>query len=266
MPMIPTSHASLPMPRVALYASPGSHVFPQELSARMAEAGMVFDIVRSSCSLYRLLLGGQTDIVLVDAAALDDDGAPLVRNLRAASTLGIVAGVARQGTISPSQVIDWGADAWVTDNADADTVIATVRGLARRIDAGEPIPANTTSTVAPVPNTINGHWRLDAAGWCLLTPDEQAIALTSTERAVLAALIDAGGSPLSREDLMHALDDGELTNARRRLEMLVFRLRRKVHDRSGLSLPLLTARGNGYLFLDHNGGVSPGVRSHAPGE
>jgi DNA-binding response OmpR family regulator len=227
----------------------------------MAEVGITLDLVRSSCSLYRLLLGRRADIVLVDAAVIDDDGTPLVRNLRDASMVGIVAGVARQGMLSPSQVVDWGADAWVTDSADADTVIATVRGLARRMDAtGEPANGASTPAMESVPAvTGGGHWRLDSAGWCLITPDEQAIALTSTERTVLAALMDAGGSPLSREDLMQALDEGDPANARRRLEMLVFRLRRKVHDRSGLPLPLLTARGNGYLFLDHNG-IPPGMR------
>jgi DNA-binding response OmpR family regulator len=259
--MIPSSHTSLSAPRVILHASPGSNVFPRELPARMVGAGITLELVRSSCALYRLLLGRRTDIVLVDAAAIDDDGSPLVRNLREASTVGIVAGVARLGLHSPSQVIDWGADAWVVDSADADTVIATVRGLARRMDAVEPAiaPSTTVSETAPAGN--GGHWRLDSAGWCLITPDEQAIALTSTERAVLAALIDAGGSPLSREDLMQALDDGDPANARRRLEMLVFRLRRKVHDRSGLPLPLLTARGNGYLFLDHNSSSPLGGRN-----
>lgn len=260
MPMIPASHTSLPTLRLVLHASPGSNVFPRELPARMVGVGITVELVRSSCALYRLLLGRRTDIVLVDAAAIDDDGAPLVRNLRDASTVGIVAGVARQGMFSPSQVVDWGADAWVVDSADADTVIATVRGLARRMDAAEPVIAPSTPAMEATPAaTTSGHWRLDSAGWCLLTPDEQAIALTSTERAVLAALIDAGGSPLSREDLMQALDDGDPANARRRLEMLVFRLRRKVLDRSGLPLPLLTARGNGYLFLDHNG-MPPGMR------
>jgi len=259
MPMIRASHTSLPTPRVVLHACPGNNVFPRELLAHMAAAGITLELVHSSCALYRLLLGQRMDIVLVDAAAIDDDGAPLVRNLRDASTVGIVAGVARHGMFSPSQVVDWGADAWVVDSADADTVIATVRGLARRMDAAEPAIGPSTSATESTPATTGGHWRLDSAGWCLLTPDEQAIALTSTERAVLAALIDAGGSPLSREDLMRALDDGDPANARRRLEMLVFRLRRKVHDRSGLPLPLLTARGNGYLFLDHNG-MQPGMR------
>lgn len=259
MPMIPPSHTSLPMPRVVLHACPGNNVFPRELPARMAGAGITLDLVHSSCALYRLLLGRRTDIVLVDAAALDDDGVPLVRNLRNASTVGIVAGVARQGVLSPSQVVDWGADAWVTDSTDADTVIATVRGLARRMDTTEPAIGPSMPVMESAPAATGGHWRLDSAGWCLLTPDEQAIALTSTERAVLAALIEAGGSPLSRENLMQALDDGDPANARRRLEMLVFRLRRKVHDRSGLPLPLLTARGNGYLFLDHNG-MAPGMR------
>lgn len=259
MPMIPASHISLPAPRVVLHACPGTNVFPRELPAHMTGAGITLELVRSSCALYRLLLGRRTDIVLVDAAAIDDDGAPLVRNLRDASTVGIVAGIARQGMLSPSQVVDWGADAWFVDSADADTVIATVRGLARRMDAVEPPIAPTTPAMESTSAAMGGHWRLDSAGWCLLTPDEQAIALTSTERAVLAALIDAGGSPLSREDLMRALDDGDPANARRRLEMLVFRLRRKVHDRSGLPLPLLTARGNGYLFLDHNS-MPPVVR------
>lgn len=234
-----------PQPRLALLDDTCQRPAIRQLVVHLEQAGISTETATSTSGLYRLLLGQPISVVLVDAAALDDGGIPMIRSLRQATDIGIVARLDGAGP-GPADVVEWGADAWVDDRVSPAGAVATVRSLLRRLDTDR-LPV--ASIDAPAPPPARG-WRLDSAGWCLLTPDEQAIALTASERAVLSVLMEAGGTPLARSDLMLALSDNEPGDARRRLEMLVFRLRRKVLDRTGLPLPLLTARGNGYLFLD----------------
>lgn len=244
-----------PQPRLALLDDTCQRPAIRQLVMHMEQAGITTETATSTGGLYRILLGQPIAVVLVDAAALDEGGVPMVRSLRQATDIGIIARLDAAGP-GPTDVVEWGADAWVDDRITPAGAVATVRSLMRRMESDRYAP---TPSEPPASMPTLG-WRMDSAGWCLLTPDEQAIALTASERAVLSVLMEAGGTPLSRSDLMRALSDNEPGDARRRLEMLVFRLRRKVMDRTGLPLPLLTARGNGYLFLDthaqRHGGAS----------
>ncbi|MBU8976624.1 MULTISPECIES: helix-turn-helix domain-containing protein [unclassified Lysobacter] len=97
----------------------------------------------------------------------------------------------------------------------------------------------------PEPHT---RWRLDEAGWSLLCPDGHAVALTRTERRVLARLLLTPGQLVTREDLVVSLTDGEFDS--HRLDSLVYRLRRKVADGCELPLPLDAIHGEGYVFDD----------------
>jgi two-component system response regulator PhoP len=240
-------------PRVAVLNHADGCDMPSGLLHALAHAGIEAETAQSSGELYRLLLGQAVSVVIVHADAVDDSGQSLIRNLRQASAVGIVASLRPNAGLSPTDVIERGADAWFEVPVEASAIVATLRGLMRRLDSDAATVHSDDSGEARTPRGTHG-WRLDTAGWCLLSPDDQAVALTASERAVLSTLMEGGGTPLSREQLMNSLDDDEPGNARRRLEMLVFRLRRKVLERTGHVLPLLTARGNGYLFLDHVNG------------
>ena len=61
-------------------------------------------------------------------------------------------------------------------------------------------------------------------------------------------LIARQGTPVSRGELISALSQDTYEFDPHRLEMLVYRLRRKANEQTGETLPLLTARGSGYVF------------------
>ncbi|UWN50715.1 Virulence transcriptional regulatory protein PhoP [Alcanivorax sp. ALC70] len=89
-----------------------------------------------------------------------------------------------------------------------------------------------------------------ADGWKLRTPDQQDVTLTAYERDMLRCLIEAEGRPIDRETLIGALTPDVHDFDPHRLEMVIYRLRRKIRAVSEWTLPLEAVRGVGYLVND----------------
>ncbi|WP_266184163.1 response regulator transcription factor [Dyella humicola] len=195
--------------------------------------------VGSAGALYKSMLSHQFDIIVLDIGLPDDSGLNIVRHLRQLNAkIGLImltASVARQDQI---QALSEGADMYLPKPIDVDVLALTLRSLARRLSA-----ANEAAPPA------SSDWRLDPTGWCLLAPNGTIFALTSSERSIVNALIDADGSPVTREALIEALGEDPLVFDHHRLDMLVYRLRRKLSDSDCGQNPLLTSRGAGYLFV-----------------
>jgi len=92
----------------------------------------------------------------------------------------------------------------------------------------------------------HARWRLEADGWSLSCPDGSLVPLTRTERLVVERLLRTPGQLVTRDALADALDDVDFDS--HRLDSLVYRLRRKVADGCGVSLPLDAIHGEGYML------------------
>ncbi|MBB3342818.1 helix-turn-helix domain-containing protein [Luteimonas sp. RC10] len=106
-------------------------------------------------------------------------------------------------------------------------------------------PGSHTSSAAGC-NT--GTWRLDGHGWQLVSPSGRSVDLTLAERRFLACLAECAGQPVARALLIHCLVDDADTFDSHRLDVLVYRLRRKCSRDAGAELPLRTVRGLGYML------------------
>jgi len=126
-----------------------------------------------------------------------------------------------------------------------EVLAATLHSVARRLAQND--AATTPNAVAE-----SGHWRLDTDDWCLVTPSGLPLPLTAPERCILRVLVAAESEPVSRETLIAALTSDVYEFDPHRLEMMVHRLRRKAQDAAGQPLPLLTLRGQGYLFASQS--------------
>jgi DNA-binding response OmpR family regulator len=126
-----------------------------------------------------------------------------------------------------------------------EVLAATLHSVARRLAVGD-VAAGTHMAAEP------GYWRLDTDDWCLVTPTGLPLPLTAPERCILRVLLAAEGEPVSRETLIAALTSDVYEFDPHRLEMMVHRLRRKAQDAVGRPLPLLTLRGQGYLFASQS--------------
>lgn len=193
----------------------------------------------SAGELYKIMLSRQFDIIVLDIGLPDDNGLNIVRHIRQLDAkIGLVmltSSVERQDCI---QALSDGADMYLPKPMDVDVLAVTLRSLARRLSrTNEPVPAEPS------------EWHLDATGWCLVAPKGAIFALTSTERTLVNTLIEADGSPVTREALIESLGEDPLSFDHHRLDMLIYRLRRKLSDSNCGQNPLLTSRGTGYLFV-----------------
>jgi len=190
----------------------------------------------TAAELYRHMLRQSFDMVVLDIGLPDEDGLSVVKHLREISNLGIVMLTANTGSDDHIQALTRGADAFLNKPVNIEVLAATLHSVGRRLGGAQPHAAGT------------GRWRLDTDDWCLVTPSGQALPLTAPERCLMRQLVASRGEPVSRETLIAALATDVYDFDPHRLEMMVHRLRRKAQESAGQPLPLLTSRGQGYLF------------------
>lgn len=197
----------------------------------------------TAAELYRHMLSQQFDIVVLDIGLPDEDGVTVARHLRELSGLGIVMLTGNRGRRDHVRALEVGADAYLSKPVDLEVLAATLHSLRRRLAAPTSRSADNDATADIT------RWHLDTDGWCLVAPNGTTLTLTAPERQLLTSLIDADGESVARETLIAALCDNVYDFDPHRLEMLVYRLRRKSVDVGAGTLPLLTSRGAGYLFV-----------------
>lgn len=189
--------------------------------------------------LYRHMINTRLDMVVLDIGLPDECGLNVVKHLREISAVGIVMLTGNNGPDAHVMALTRGADAFLNKPVNIEVLAATLHSVARRLARAG---GSVTSPAVP------GRWRLDTDDWCLVTPTAQAVPLTAPERCILRVLMAVRGEPVSREKLISALTSDICEFDPHRLEMIVHRLRRKAQDAAGQPLPLLTSRGQGYLF------------------
>ncbi len=208
------------------------------LLPELIDAGFDVTTMSTALELYRSMLDTRYDLVLLDIGLPDDNGLAIAKRLRSLlPTLGIVM---LSGYSAPTDRIAGlavGADAYLTKPADMAEVVATLRNLARRV-AHELV----------VPDRQAGRWRLDESGWRLESPSGNKVSLNLAERQVVELLAAADGMPVRREMLIAKLVDNIHDFDPHRLEVLVYRLRRKCAQDDEQELPLTTVRGIGYAL------------------
>lgn len=198
-------------------------------------------------ALYRRLLLTAFEVVVLDVGLPGEDGLSVARHLRTGLPVGIVmlTGCGDRG--AQLRALGESADAWLEKPVDVPVVAATIASLLRRMRPRRADGAAAAGASAP-------EWRLAADGWRLFAPSGRDVALSRSERGFLRCLLAAGGEPVPREHLAAELGEDVHEFDPHRIEMLVHRLRRKVADQIGESLPLRTVRNRGYVLVARDRG------------
>jgi DNA-binding response OmpR family regulator len=203
----------------------------------LKQFGFQVEGIGSAAELERRIQQQAPDIVVLDVGLPDGNGFDVARQLRAERAgVGIVMLTARGETTDRIRGLSEGADAYLSKPVDIDLLAATLHSLARRLRS-------------PATSATNPRWRLDAGGWCLLSPAGQTVALTQLESRVLAPLLQSPNTLITRDALIGALTINIHAYDPHRLDSMIHRLRKKVLNVLGTPLPLNAVQGQGYVFV-----------------
>lgn len=203
----------------------------------------------SALELYRALLAGSFDLVLLDVQLPDDSGFAIASHLRSLSpSIGIVMVTGLATAADRMRGLEAGVDAYLSKPVEMQELVATLRNLANRIQANGADGDEPAEDKAPADSNRARGWSLDERGWRIRSPAGGEVVLSLAERQVMSALAARAGAPVSREELIARLADDVHDFDPHRLDMLVHRLRRKCLQQCGQELPLKSVRGIGYAL------------------
>lgn len=175
-----------------------------------------------------------SDIYLIDLMLPGMDGIDLVSMVRAHCEAGIIVVSGRMGPDAFTTALAAGADMFINKPVRADQIAQAITALRRRLRLTEKAP------VAP-------SWSLDLGRGLLRAPDGEEIKLGAMEQRIVTALAEAGGEGHSRGELA-GLAQVAPSPDDRNLDAAVFRLRRKIEERTGKLSPIVTRHGKGYAL------------------
>ena len=195
-------------------------------------------------AFYRRLQEQPCDIVILDAHLPGEDGFSVATRLRALSPVGIVMLTGRSALEDRVRGLEGGADVYMTKPVDLLELSSVIRSLARRMRLAK-APRTADAEARPA---ADSSWSLQDGGWILVAPDGASLHLSAQERTFLMALMEAAGNAVSRQELAEMfLPESPGGFELRRIDVLVSRLRAKAQS-AGLKLPVLSVRGQGYVF------------------
>ncbi len=179
------------------------------------------------------------DAVILDLTLPGLDGLQVLQQARARGLRTPVLVLTARGTVGDRiRGLNAGADDYLPKPFDLDELEARLRALVRRSsDQQDAQPA------APSHITL-GALRFDRSNGVFYLRDEP-MEVTPREQALLRALLAHPGRALSKERLYEAVFPGQPDVQYEAIEVVVYRLRKKLAD-TGVSL--MTLRGLGYLL------------------
>jgi len=192
------------------------------------------------------------DVVLLDLTLPDGDGLNVVSQVRQMGFTTPVLVLTARATVGDRVLgLNSGADDYMAKPFDLDELEARLNALYRRTKTAQ----QAASSQADTGQARNGLQTLQLGAVSLDTLNgvaylhQQAMELTPREVAMLQALMAHAGQAVSKERLFSAVFPDELDVQFEAIEVVAYRLRKKLTD-TGISL--VTLRGLGYLLKTAN--------------
>lgn len=180
----------------------------------------------------------QPGAVILDLGLPGMDGLDVVRTLRAESTVPIVILTARSDETDRVVGLELGADDYVIKPFGPKELVARVRAVLRRVDAGNDSERFRVNDV--VVDTVKMR----------VTVGESEIELTPTEFQIVSTLAAQPGRVFTRGQLLDAVHGVSFESYERAIDAHVKNIRRKLEPEPRKPRYVLTVHGIGYRFAD----------------
>jgi DNA-binding response OmpR family regulator len=188
------------------------------LGRAMTERGHVVHSVGSALEGLRAVVDVEPDVVLLDLGLPDLDGARIMPMLRAVASVPILITTARDEEDEIVALLDAGADDYLVKPFSAKQLDARIRAVLRR--AAEPDPAGPIQIGGLSIDPRTHEVRLD----------DEEIALTPKEFALLLTLARRAGEVVSKRDLLAEVWQQPYGGSDKTVDVHVSWLRRKLGE------------------------------------
>ncbi|MDR6215004.1 response regulator transcription factor [Paracidovorax wautersii] len=179
------------------------------------------------------------DAIVLDLSLPGLDGLQVLQQGRAQGLRTPVLLLTARGTVGDRVLgLNAGADDYLPKPFDLDELEARLRALVRRLGDTAAEPRTSSSTLQL------GAIRYDKDSGALYLRGE-VMELTPRELALMHALLAQPGHAVTKERLYELVFPGQLDVQYEAIEVVVYRLRKKLAD---TGLTLMTLRGLGYLL------------------
>lgn len=199
----------------------------------LTERGNVVEVAPTGEAALAEAKVGDFDVVLLDVMLPGMDGFDVCRGLRAEKVLApVLMLTARNAVADRIHGLDAGADDYLAKPFSFEELLARVRALARRGRVERPAVLSVGDlTMDPATRQV---WR-----------DEQEVAMSAKELALLETFMRRPGQVLTRDQLLDRVWDAAYENRSNVVDVYVRYLREKI-DRPFDLHTLETVRGIGY--------------------
>jgi DNA-binding response OmpR family regulator len=204
-----------------------------------------FAVVTAADGQAALEAVGRTrpDLVVLDLGLPEVDGLDVTRAIRRDSSLPIVMLTARDDEIDKLLGLELGADDYLTKPFSPRELVARVKAVLRRVDAGRQPEPEDREVVRAGDLTLDlPRMRADIEG--------RAVELTPTEFQLLATMAAQPGRIFTRSQLLDAVHGVAFESYERAIDTHVKNIRRKLEPDPREPRYVLTVYGVGYRFAD----------------
>lgn len=214
------------------------------LQRYLGSHGLSVHGVESAALLDRMMAREAFDLLILDLMLPGEDGLSLCRRMRSrGETIPILMLTARGDPVDRILGLEMGADDYLPKPFDPRELLARIQAMLRRQGMLGALPAVTQGATVKFGDCV-----LDLAARCLQR-NETVLPLSSSEYAVLAALVAHAGRPLGRERLLAIVHGRDRDVTARSIDVTVLRLRRLIEVDPSSPRYLQTIWGVGYMFV-----------------
>lgn len=207
------------------------------LQRSLVRASMRVDVCGDGAAALGIWSTLQPDVVVLDLSLPGKDGLDVLQQARKANLNTPVLILTARGTVGDRILgLNAGADDYLPKPFDLDELEARVRALHRRRVGSSRDDAQDHPAV--------GSLRYDRENGAIYH-QHQVLDLTPRELALMGALMGKAGHAVAKERLFEVVFPGELEVQYEAIEVVVYRLRKKL---AGTGVTLMTLRGLGYLL------------------
>jgi two-component system phosphate regulon response regulator OmpR len=211
------------------------------LSQYLTQHAIEFKGVTSAAEGMRLLASESPGLVILDVMMPEKNGFDLCKEIRQTSSVPIIMLTARGEVTDRIVGLELGADDYLAKPFEPRELLARIQTVLRR--AGEKKPeANPTKVV------MFGTLEIDL-GKKAATLKGESLDLTTMEFETLALLSSHAAQVLSRDEILDHLRGIDWEAYNRSIDVVISRLRQKLHDDPKHPVYLKTVWGSGYMFI-----------------